>query len=293
MKKFISALTTLLCCLCFAATALANEVEIINVHTVQELVSAMKPDTVINLAPGTYNITEASDISTRYISWENTFDGPQLNLNGIKNLTIMGGTSAGDYHLVVSPSYADVIQFFNCDNIRITGVKMGHLKTGGCVGSVLHFITSKGIELSNCDLYGCGVIGLELESVNNIKVSRSYIHDCSSELLFMENCNQVVFDHTTFKAGKESGWTPTIVINGPATDVSFTDSIFCGYESMSIFYGQKTMLYNFNIQNCCTRLLDKQNNVVAEEQFSFQAAPNGSPNGLFGYDYAQNYCANN
>lgn len=287
MKKIVS-LFTVLCCLLFSATVFANEPDVVNVSNARELVQAIKPDTVINLAPGTYNLTDASDITSQYVSWEDTFDGPQLNITDVNNLSIVGTANASDCHLVVTPSYADVMQFYNCNKIKFSGVKMGHLKTGGCVGSVLHFAYSKSISLTNCDIYGCGVIGLECNDCNSVNVNRSVIHDCSSNLVYLENTAYAVFNQVTFQTSR-STWGPAIAMTGPLANNIYNECAFRGFIQQRLFSAYNSRLYGLSIKNCTTTLFHKYVDEpdAIKKDFNYTAPSSGSPADIDGLGFSQ------
>ena len=255
MKKVSIFLSSLLLSLLLCATAvLAAEPEVIKVRDAVQLVRAIGPNRVINLAPGTYNLTEAAGISNPYVSWEDCFDGPQLNISNVSGLTINGGSDRYLYHLVVSPSYADVMQFANCSDIKLNGLKMGHLKTGTCTGSVLDFSASERIEISRCELYGCGVIGLELNSCKKVKVSSSKIHSCSDTLLSLVNSSQLSFENVNLQH-RDNAYGAAVHISGILTDVAFKNSFFSGYPHQSMFSGYQPRFNNFTITNCKTTLI--------------------------------------
>ena len=280
MKKLSLLISSLfLSLMLLANTAFAAEPEVFNVSSARELVNAIGPNRIINLAPTTYNLTEAAGITNKYISWENTFDGPQLNITGVSGLTINGDTNAKDSHLVVSPAYADVIHFSNCENITLSGLKLGHLKTGGCEGSVLCFNACQKINLLDCDLYGCGVIGLEVIGCKDVKVVRSIIHDCAQSLMLLKFSNNVLFDNVTFSHRSEA-WGTAISLNGVITNATFRNTKFIGFPRQALFRGYQITLRNFQIKD--SRLIELRPNlsVKSDEPFSFSAPKNSDGLGL-------------
>ena len=61
------------------------------------------------------------------ISWKNEYDGGELALYGIENLTIRGLVESGNVEIVVEPRYVSVITFDNCSNIVIEHLTAGHV----------------------------------------------------------------------------------------------------------------------------------------------------------------------
>ena len=64
----------------------------VSVHNVDELLAAIAPDTVIQLEPGTYNLSGAKGYGlpseSPYYAWTEKYDGFELMLQNVKNLTI-------------------------------------------------------------------------------------------------------------------------------------------------------------------------------------------------------------
>lgn len=286
MKKLSTVFLSFVFSLMLSAVALASP-SVINVQTAAELVAAIGSDRIINLAPGTYNLTDvANSVKTPFVSWSEEHDGSQLNIENVKNLKIMGGVNASDYHIVVSPAYADVFEFNDCENISLSGLKMGHLKTGGCVGSVVHFRSSKGINIDNCDLYGCGVIGLEMAFCENVKVTRSSLRDCSMNSLSMNNCNDVLFESNQFKEGKDS-WGAGVFLEGKIEKVTFKNNSFAGYSTEKNVFGcYLAQLREFKISDASFILLGSDNRPLFTNPFSYDSSVSGSKGeGLFNIGY--------
>ena len=111
------------------------------VTNTEELIAAIGPDREIRLAEGTYDFSSADSYAqpteSPYCFWQETYDGFELVVQDVKNLTITG---AGKNHVVLSavPRYAQVLRLQNCENVSLTGFTAGHTKEPGyCVGGVL------------------------------------------------------------------------------------------------------------------------------------------------------------
>ena len=67
------------------------------------------------------------------------------------------------------------------------------------MGGVLHYINSQSILVENCDLYGCGTMGVNGDNSLDIQVYNCYIHDCSVSGVEFTECKNVRVDSTTFE----------------------------------------------------------------------------------------------
>jgi len=124
------------------------------------------------------------------VYWEPVYDGNTLVVNGLKNITIKGDHEDNAF-LIVSPRYADVLCFYDCQNIVIDNFVMGHEDTGDCIGDVLVLQKCNNIEVSNCNLFGCGVNGLELDHATNITVNKTNLYGCSNWGVLIGNARNV------------------------------------------------------------------------------------------------------
>lgn len=168
--------------------------------TAAELLRAIGPNRVIRLTGTEYRLTECADLSqdkNPYVSWEKTFDGPQMSVAGVSNLTIRG-TGNTPAHLVIEPRYAYVIHFFQTRNLTLENVRAGHTATGYCEGGVFHFEAGKNIRVNRSILYGCGTEGLRLEEVKGFSGDEITIADCSYYIMTVMNSTEVSFVRSIF-----------------------------------------------------------------------------------------------
>ena len=126
---------------------------VVKVSTVDELLAAIAPDTVIELEAGTYDLTTASDYGqdthSAYYSWNGAYDGFELVLQNMRNLTIRGA-GQGETVLAAVPRYANVLQFYGCQGINVEALTAGHTtEPGFCMGGVLSF--------DNCERVTVGI----------------------------------------------------------------------------------------------------------------------------------------
>ena len=154
----------------------------IHVSNVDELLAAIGPDREIVLAPGEYNLTKAenySRVGTDWYHWESCFDGHELVLDEVRNLTIRG-ENAAQTTICTEPRYANVLRFVSGSGITLSNLTVGHTpEQGNCTGGVLYFDSCVDVEVQSAKLYGCGIRGLELQNCQNVHMINSDIYDCS------------------------------------------------------------------------------------------------------------------
>ena len=104
------------------------------------------------------------------------YDGPGLVISGVENLSIVGEGAV----ISAIPRYANVLGFVNCDNITLRGFTAGHTEEPGeCAGGVLDFQNCQGIDIADCRLYGCGILGISASGCTKLSVEKTEIYDCS------------------------------------------------------------------------------------------------------------------
>jgi len=207
MKKLL--LTTILL-IAAVIGCVAQKAKNVTVTTAADFIKAIAPNTNITIKNnGILSITDAIDkLNLRDISdmeWDNypslapgayyveEPDGKGLVIINVNNLTITGGGSEMT-HIQVTPTYAEVIRFFHCNNVTMKNIMAGHVETGTCSGDVLYFNHCKKILLEKCDLYGCGVDGIWMNNCNDVTVNKTEIHDCSEDYVVIRNCNNILFN---------------------------------------------------------------------------------------------------
>lgn len=176
----------------------------VHVSTADEFLAAIASDTEIIVDAELIDFSTATGYGTsggEHYRWEEEFDGPMLIVQNVSNLTVRGsGDAATDRVLSAVPRYAYVLTFENCANIYVTHITVGHTQEPSqCAGGVLHFINSQDILVEDCDLYGCGTLGVDADNSLNIQVINNLIHDCSYGGVQFSNCQNVRVDGNTFR----------------------------------------------------------------------------------------------
>lgn len=172
------------------------------VTTVDELLDAIAPDTVIELTGQRYMLTEASDYGTdsgsEYYRWNgwDTGDGAELVIENVTGLTIRAANR--DTCIVTEPRWVNVLQFIGCEDIALEGFTAGHTDGAYCSGGVLCFENTKGVTVDGCSLYGCGTEGVTTYSCEDVAVTGSEIWNCSQGAAFIYDSKNVSFDNCDF-----------------------------------------------------------------------------------------------
>ncbi len=172
--------------------------EVIHVSSTEEFLEAIAPGVTIFVEPGYYNMSEYLqevqmwkgydwNAEHPYVKLEYCYDGVEVVIKNADDLTIMGDAeSLAQTEIVVEPRYAAVLTFFNCCDLNLSFLTMGHTETGACSGNVLNFYGCKNITLSAMDLYGCGVYAIETgKGTGDLYVYNSTLRDCSDGTLFL------------------------------------------------------------------------------------------------------------
>ena len=130
-------------------------------------------------------------------------DGVELHIAYMKNLTIEGEVLARPV-IQVRPRYTYILSFDHCENITVRNLEMGHTDEGYCTGGVLSFTDCKGVEVDNCDMYGCGTEGITATDCENLQCEGSIIRDCSYSIMTLTNVKgKINFSECNFLRNRE------------------------------------------------------------------------------------------
>ncbi|MBR6190092.1 MAG: right-handed parallel beta-helix repeat-containing protein [Prevotella sp.] len=170
-------------------------------------------DTEINLTPA---LNDAANFRTTYRLWmpdataiikgkscivsEEVFDGRQLTLVGFKKLLIRGERNS---RITVDPRYAFCLRFIDCEDCTVDNLTIGHTEGGYCEGGVIGIMGGRNTMVCNCDLYGCGTYGLEIEGTDGFNMFASNIHDCTYGIMQLRSSRNLNFIHSDFFNNRE------------------------------------------------------------------------------------------
>ncbi|MHB1485270.1 MAG: right-handed parallel beta-helix repeat-containing protein [Saccharofermentanales bacterium] len=223
-----------------------SEVITVEVGTVKELFSAIASNRIIKLKAGIYRLDELATITAKnqYASIRSTGEefGDEFIIHDIQNLSIIG---LGNKQVEIFTKFvnANVLSFENSNNIRLSNLRIGHSPDlGGCYGGVLFFKDSSSITIEKCNLFGCGVNGLEARTVKNLIFKDSTIEECSMLIMSVSNCETIHFQGSNFINNRGgaliniTGCTDVlfdkcnIADNHGVTDIGVLFTVDCGYS---------------------------------------------------------------
>ena len=172
----------------------------VRVTNVDELLAAIAPNAVIELAEGEFDLSAASnygeDTHSTYVSWNGVWGeegrtSAELVISGVDGLTLRG---AGQDKTVISaePRYANVLRFVGCKDLTLSGLTAGHTREPGfCSGGVLRLENCTRTALDDCGLYGCGVVGVWALDCVDLFVRSCRIYECSYNAVSVNQCRNV------------------------------------------------------------------------------------------------------
>ena len=178
--------------------------------------------------------------TTPLVISESETDGRQLDLVNIDNLTIRG---AGNSSIEVAPRYSYCLYFINCNNCRVENLTIGHTEFGYCSGGVIGVKKSTGLDVLDCDLYGCGTYGFDIIGSLNLNVRNCKVHDCTYGILQLISSQNIAFTSCDFLNNREYG----LIESRGSKGVSFSDCRFYANNGDSRLFDFD---YPFVLQGC-------------------------------------------
>ncbi len=190
-------------------TAPPAEDGVIHVTNVDELLAAIAPNAVIELAAGDYDLTTAQNYGktsrgVRY-DWDLIGDPGEyeLILAFVDHLTIRG-ENAAETRLLTRPRNSNVILFDNCRDLTVENLTIGHTEGNLCNGGVLRFDNCKDVRVNGCALFGCGIVGVWGHGCEDLSVKDSRIYECSDAAVSVDGCQNVRVENCEIdRQGKE------------------------------------------------------------------------------------------
>ncbi|MBQ9667287.1 MAG: YARHG domain-containing protein [Prevotella sp.] len=149
---------------------------------------------------------------------EEVFDGRQLTICNYKQIVIRG---EGNSHIVVQPRHAFCLNFVNCEQIEIRNLIIGHTVGGSCEGGVIGVDGGWRISIHDCDLYGCGTYGVQLQNTRDFSMYASNIHDCTYGIMTLQNVEFAKFERCDFFRNREFA-----LVESRGSNVTFFDCRF-------------------------------------------------------------------
>ena len=176
----------------------------------------MKQLVILLLLLGFFSNITASNKDTVYIATANDFiksiesnrvilltnhiklSNEEFIIENINNLEIIG-SSKNAVKITTSNSGNTVIILKKSNHITFTNLSIGHWPDiGYCMGNVLDIEESDAIALYNCDVFGSGVLGLNLH-YSTVWCYNTIIRDCSENIINInEDHSSLIFNDCTF-----------------------------------------------------------------------------------------------
>ncbi|MBR0353087.1 MAG: right-handed parallel beta-helix repeat-containing protein [Oscillospiraceae bacterium] len=241
---------------------------VIKVSTVDEFLAAIGPDTIIELAEGTYDLSTAKDYAAsagKYYSWNDIYDeGGELEIHNAHNLTIRG-EGAGKTVIAAVPRYANVIRFANCTDLRVSDLTAGHTQAPGyCSGGVLLFDYCNTAAVDKCSLYGCGTVGVTASNSTDVKVSSTEIYECSNGAIESYSSRNVrVEDCDVYSCGTKEGDSSAFCMFYAANSDGFAV-----YDSRIYNNRTQMLFYSFSNKNAMFLSNTVKNNDISSAAFA-------------------------
>lgn len=204
----------------------ANGLKQVTVNSVDALMNAINNNTAIILEPGEYNVTEwltaqirrgrlqplytyneANDDldSPEYygeaqILYSCTEEEPEWVLRGLNKCVIRSADPENPARIVSTPRGANVLQLTDSKNVILQNIIMGHTDGNDeCAGDVLFLKDCSQVDVTGCDIYGCGATGLDIVGCYTTDIRDCVIHDCSVGGVYCSDTYGVDFYNTTFE----------------------------------------------------------------------------------------------
>ncbi len=185
------------------ASVVTADDDAIHVTNVDELLAAIAPNTVIELAAGVYDLSTASNYGTdthsSYYSWNGVYSNDEvaaeLVIQNVDGLTLRGA-GLEETTIAAVPRYANVIKFAGCHNLTVANLTAGHTtEPGFCSGGVLRLESCTDTSITGCGLYGCGTIGVDANDTNGLRITGCDIYECSYGAVTLHTCRDVQIEN--------------------------------------------------------------------------------------------------
>lgn len=166
--------------------------------TASELLQNIESNTEIKLYKGDYNISDIVLSYDKDVYYNDIDVGPygdrELIIRNLSNVSLTGDEGT---RIISKHEYANIITLINCNNISFKSIEFGHHpEMGGCTGGVLVFINCNNVVVDRCTMFGCGTVGITMIGCQNINIVSSMITKCNSELVYLEDSTDCIFENT-------------------------------------------------------------------------------------------------
>ena len=182
--------------------------ETVEVSDATELLNAIGSNKRIILTKDYYNLSNAGEVNNEYVEKETNFEGSFSGQYTIKNVVNM--SIEGNAEIATDEINSHVLYFKNCGKITLSGLTVGHTEPADsyqCEGAVTRFDYCDTVNIENCNLYGCGAVGVYGLKAKNLLITNSKIYDCTfSGIWLTENSEAQVVKTEIFNCNLLSGF---------------------------------------------------------------------------------------
>ncbi len=169
----------------FISTITASPKDTITVATTHDFMKAIRSNRVVLL-------TKHIELSDK-----------AFILDGITNFEIIGNANE-PIKITTQNTENTVITIQKSRDITLKNLSIGHWPdVGYCHGNVLDIVRSDVIKIYDCDLFGSGVIGINMDHATAWCYD-TVIRDCSEDILEDDYHSSLVFSNCTFYLNKDN-----------------------------------------------------------------------------------------
>jgi len=170
----------------------------IHVTDARQLLEALGPARVIELAPGTYDLSTAADVRGPHLRWKKVSDGLAPVIHDVTGLTFRG-PDEGEARILVEPRDARVLTLRAVRDVTLENLELGHTEMPeSCGAGVLGIEDCARCVVRRTVLFGSGTEGLTLREVRNSRFEDVTIRDTSNRWMSMHGSDGVLFDRCHF-----------------------------------------------------------------------------------------------
>ncbi len=257
----------------FRGAAGMDRLQVVTVENVEQFLAAIGPNREIRLRRGTYDLLRALDYGgeteSQFYSWEPVFDGYQLVIQNVQNLSIRGQDGEETF-LLAAPRYADVLHFRNSYNLWLQDLTVGHSpQQGTCTGGVLYFENCRQVDGTGLKLFGCGTIAVATRDVQDIAIRDSDLYDCSYGAVYLTDTQNMQLENSHIY---DIDCVDSLLIAQNSSDVQITGCHIENCKAPTLLYTEGGVTFSGNVvENCTFEVAVMQNQKpITVDQCSFR-----------------------
>lgn len=197
-----------------------------------------------SIDPSEFPIEPAPEGALQYVTYYENFDGPGIQVRDCYGLTIRAKKDKAK--LIATPRYANVLEFIDCQALRLDNLILGHTEEGYCDKGVIEFDACVDFVVSNCEFYGCGTEGFVFESCASGDIKGCSVYDCTYHTMHVKGTNDLHFTDCRFFNNREF---EQIGVYG-CDNVVFNHCAFDNLQGTLFSMNDYTQFYNCTFHDC-------------------------------------------